>query len=71
MARTERKINIHAGFRNAPMRQVACPECGGVGASTYPCYCCNCRTRGNQEVMMLPSSNGRIISNWCEVDRQC
>lgn len=62
----KRKLNIHVGFHNAPMRRVICPECGNGGGSPWPCYCHRCVEKG-EEVMMLPSSNNRIISNWCEV----
>lgn len=62
----ERKVNIHSGFNDAPMRQVTCPECGQGGGSSYPCYCHRCAENG-EEVMMLPSSNGTVRSNWCEV----
>lgn len=64
----ENKINIHRGFSGQPMRQVTCPECGHGGGSEYPCYCHNCY---ESKVMMLPSSNGRIIANWCEVLKRC
>lgn len=66
MSMPERKINIHKGFTGLPMRQVTCPECNQGGGSEYPCYCHRCHESG-EDVMMLPSSNGRIVSNWCEV----
>jgi hypothetical protein len=67
----ENKIDIHRGFSGQRMRQVTCPECGHGGWSEYPCYCSKCHERDKSRVMMLPSSNGRIIANWCEVLRAC
>jgi hypothetical protein len=62
MLKKERAVNIHKGFSNSTMRQVTCPDCGISGGSEYPCYYHRCET----DVMMLPSCNGRIRSNWAE-----
>lgn len=48
------------------MRQVACPDCGALGGNKGPCWCHECHKDG-QKVMMLPSWNGFIHANWCEV----
>ena len=48
-----------------PMTGVTCPDCGHGGGSEYPCWCHKCHKLG-EKILMLPSTNGRITSNWGE-----
>lgn len=42
--------------------QVACPDCGHIGASSGPCKCSAC----GYKVLMLPCYNRVINGNWLE-----
>ncbi|AII27470.1 hypothetical protein B8b_019 [Pseudoalteromonas phage B8b] len=56
-------MNIQYGVPDLPRRTgVTCPDCGAGGGSKLPCWCYVCEYR----VMMLPSVNGYINSNWSE-----
>lgn len=59
------QINMAKGFNNKKCIGVTCPECGAGGGNKYPCWCHFCHEKG-EKVMMLPSCNKRIISNWSE-----
>lgn len=61
------EINIHAGFKDKPMRGVVCPECGAGGGSRYPCWCHKCHDKG-EKVLMIPSVNKfTFVQSWSEI----
>ncbi len=56
-------MNIQYGIPELPnFTGVTCPDCGAHGGSKKPCWCYVCEDR----VMMLPSVNDHIKSNWSE-----
>ena len=51
------------------INELTCPDCGSSGGSQYPCWCYHCHKLG-EKILMLPSVNRHIKSNWGEYFRK-